>query len=94
MFNFFNKKKVEEVPAPLKQITIKYSYEWKDEIPLDKRDTPEHSSRPFCKKLLELKRLYTRADIEQISARLGYSMFDRCGGDDCRHVWKSNIVVK
>jgi hypothetical protein len=79
-------------PNPTR-IFIKYSYEG----PQDSRN------RPFCAKLLKLNRLYSRAEIEQISARLGYSVFDRRGGfwnDNgtihpyCRHTWKSNIVVK
>lgn len=79
-------------PAPV-QIMIKYSYEG----PQDSRN------RPFCAKLMQLDRLYTRADIERISQRLGYSVFDRRGGfwnrgngvisEHCRHDWKSNIVV-
>jgi hypothetical protein len=93
VFNIF-KKKEEPVPDPPKKITVMYSYEWKEDVPVDQRDTEEHSSRPFCKKLIELRRLYTRADIEKMSERFGYSVFDRCGGDDCRHIWKSNIVVK
>lgn len=76
------------------KISIKYSYEG----PQDSRN------RPFCAKLLKLNRLYSRAEIEQISQRLGYSVFDRRGGfwmhkdghitPYCRHHWKSNIVVK
>lgn len=77
------------------QISIKYSYEG----PQDAKN------RPFCAKMMSLNRLYSRADIEQISQRLGYSVFDRRGGfwtrkgtNDttpyCRHKWKSNIVVK
>ncbi len=81
--------------TPLSKIGIKYSYEG-----------PEDSkNRPFCKKLLELNRLYTRADIEKISARLGYSVWDRRGGfwthkgtgtttPYCRHRWKSNLVIQ
>lgn len=76
------------------KITIKYSYEWNENVPDDEKDTSEHPSRPFCKKLLELNRLYTRADIELISQRLGYSVWDRKGGDGCRHRWVPQIVVK
>lgn len=78
----------------LSRISIKYSYEG----PKDNRN------RPFCRKLLELNRLYTRREIEQISEKLGYSVFDRRGGwwtkpsgersPSCRHSWKSNIVLK
>lgn len=81
--------------VPPSQVLIKYSYEG----PQDSKN------RPFCAKMMSLNRLYSRADIEQISQRLGYSVFDRRGGfwtrkgthdttPYCRHKWKSNIVVK
>jgi len=75
------------------QIYIKYSYEG----PQDSRN------RPFCAKLMQLNRLYSRFEIEKISERLGYSVFDRRGGfwnrngvvlPHCRHEWKSNIIIK
>lgn len=76
------------------EILIKYSYEG----PKDNRN------RPFCAKLMELDRLYSRAEIETISSRLGYSVWDRRGGwwtqpdgdrlPHCRHSWVSNIVVR
>ena len=80
--------------APV-QVFIKYSYEG----PVDSRN------RPFCAKMMQLNRLYSRAEIETISQRLGYSVFDRRGGfwtrkggekttPYCRHNWKSNILVK
>lgn len=100
-FNFFKKNKEghkKEKEAVIKsektQISIRYSYEWNEDVPNEEKNTLEHPSRPFCKKLMELKRLYTRFDIEQISQRLGYSVWDRKGGDDCRHRWVSQIVVK
>lgn len=77
------------------QIYIKYSYEVKPGI------GPEiiPTSRPFCIKMIQLNRLYSRADIEKISQRLGYSVFDRKGGfwgksPECRHNWVSSIVIK
>lgn len=76
------------------QIFVKYSYEG----PRDSKN------RPFCAKMLSLNRLYSRAEIEKISERLGYSVFDRRGGfwtqpdgsvlPHCRHNWKSNVIVK
>jgi len=84
---------------------VRYSYEWKPEVPISQRDTPEHPSRPFCKKLMQLDRFYTRKEIEAISARLGYSVFDRGGGwwgqgpgvpasPSCRHEWRSNVLIR
>jgi DNA-binding Lrp family transcriptional regulator len=79
---------------PLTTVKIMYSYEG----PEDSRN------RPFCAKMMQLDRLYTRKDIETISEKLGYSVFDRRGGfwrhkdglitPYCRHRWQSNIVVK
>jgi len=84
---------------------VRYSYEWKPQIPPDERDTTEHPSRPFCKRLMQLDRFYTRKEIEAISARLGYSVFDRGGGwwgqgpgvaasPSCRHEWRSNVLIR
>jgi hypothetical protein len=99
--DLFKKKQPVENPAEEKEtqerrksVSIRYSYEWKEDVPLNERDTPDYPSRPFCAKLMALNRLYSRREIELISQRLGYSVFDRCGGDDCRHYWKSNFVVK
>lgn len=82
------------IKNPGLSVKIMYSYEG----PQDSRN------RPFCAKMMQLNRLYSRKDIEAISEKLGYSVFDRRGGfwrhkdgettAYCRHNWKSNIVVK
>jgi hypothetical protein len=84
---------------------IRYSYEWKSEVPSTQRNTEEHPSRPFCVKLMDLDRYWTRREIETLSQRLGYSVFDRGGGwwgqgvgkpasPSCRHEWRSNVVIR
>jgi hypothetical protein len=84
---------------------IRYSYEWKSEVPTTQRNTEEHPSRPFCVKLMDLDRYWTRREIETLSQRLGYSVFDRGGGwwgqgagkpasPSCRHEWRSNVVIR
>jgi hypothetical protein len=96
-----------ELKAPKAQTTsflIRYSYEWRTDIPSDQRNTSEHPSRQFCARLMQLDRLYSRAEIEAISARLGYSVFDRRGGwwtmpngehsPSCRHRWFAQTVIK
>lgn len=80
---------------PPVQVSVKYSYEVKPNIGPPLIPT----SRPFCIKMIGLNRLYSRAEIETISLRLGYSVWDRKGGwwghkEECRHRWQSNIVVK
>ncbi len=89
-------KDISKPPGELEttEILVKYSYEG----PNDDRN------RPFCKKLLELNRIYSRSEIESVSQRLGYSVWDRRGGwwtkpngdhsPSCRHKWVSHIVVK
>jgi hypothetical protein len=80
---------------PPVQIMVKYSYEVKPGIGPAIIET----TRPFCRKMIQLNRLYSRAEIEAISLRLGYSVWDRRGGwwgnkPECRHRWVSSIVVK
>lgn len=78
---------------------VKYSYEWKPIVPSSERDTAAHPSRTFCRKLVREDRLWSRSGIEMLSARLGYSVFDRGGGwwgdsPSCRHEWRRNVVIK
>ncbi len=93
-------KPLDELIKPMKTtFLVRYSYEWKSIVPSGQRNTPAHPSRPFCKKLMALEKLYSRAEIEQLSNRLGYSVFDRGGGwwgnsPSCRHRWVSKVVVK
>lgn len=98
-------KPLSEVEAPKpRNIVVRYSYEWKPIIPSSQRDTASHPSREFCKRLMAQDKYYTRADIESISARLGYSVFDRRGGwwtmpngnhsPSCRHEFRANTVIK
>jgi DNA-binding MarR family transcriptional regulator len=97
---------VEAMKPQTTQILIRYSYEWIPELDRSgaAKDNPLiTSSRPFCKYLLEANKFYTRSDIESMSARLGYSVWDRKGGwwndngkisESCRHRWVSNIVKR
>lgn len=96
-------KIVEAVKPQTTEFLIRYSYEWLPEIPSNERNTSAHPSREFCRALMSLDRVYSRADIEQISARVGYSVFDRRGGwwndsgdikEHCRHRWFSQLVMR
>jgi hypothetical protein len=78
---------------------VKYSYEWKPIVPKEDRDSADKPSRSFCRKLYGEQRLWSRSGIEMLSARLGYSVFDRGGGwwgdsPSCRHEWRRNVVIK
>jgi hypothetical protein len=89
-------------------IEVRYSYEWKPQFAVSqegKAATPLiEDSRPFCARLLRLNRVYTRREIEALTARFGYSVFDRGGGwwtkpsgyhsPSCRHEWRANVLVR
>ena len=100
-------KPLSELNAPKPTTTsfmVRYSYEWRSDIPANERNSADHPSRQFCARLMQLDRLYSRAEIESISARLGYSVFDRRGGwwtqpngnhsPSCRHRWFAQTVIK
>ena len=100
-------KPLSELNAPKPSTTsfmVRYSYEWRSDIPSNERNSADHPSRVFCARLMQLDRLYSRAEIETISARLGYSVFDRRGGwwtkpngqhsPSCRHRWFAQTVIK
>lgn len=81
-------------PADTVDIYIRYSYEAKPGL-----EPIIETTRPFCKKLIELDKLYSRSEIETISQRVGFSVWDRKGGfwgskDECRHRWVSHVVIK
>ena len=84
---------------------VVYQYREREGIPPLKGE-----SRPFCKNLLDLKRVFTRDEINQITARLKANGIDRNvweykGGwyhnyetgrntPSCRHTWYQIIVNK
>jgi DNA-binding Lrp family transcriptional regulator len=92
---------LEKIKPQTTELLIRYSYEWKAGFSNADIDT----SRPFCVALLEANKVYSRSEIELMSARLGYSVWDRKGGwytkpgtndhePSCRHQWVSNIVTR
>ena len=96
-----------EAPKPgTTSFQLRYTYGWKDVVPANERDTTDHPSRQFCKEMMRLAktRVWSRANIETLSIKLGYSVFDRLGGfwndprnpDEfsCRHEWKTVIIKK
>ena len=94
-----------EAPKPTTtEILLRYSYEWRTDLSGEEMKSGKQGSRPFCQKMLDLNRLYSRADIETISERLGYSVYDRVGGwwtredgshsPQCRHQWFALTVVR
>jgi len=87
-----------------KTITLSVAYTYAKR-PDAQGDTIISTSRPFCVKMVDLAktRLWSSANIQQMSVVLGYSVFDRVGGfwnnngtieTHCRHEWKPVIIQK
>ncbi len=97
-------KKMPGDKPPVVDILLRYKYDWRSIVPVSQRDTAKHPSRDFCVKMMQLNRLYSRSDIETISSRLGYSVWDRVGGwwtmpdgthsPQCRHEWHALTVIR
>jgi hypothetical protein len=84
------------------KLFIRYKYDWRSGFD----DTDLISSRRFCVKMREMSnagKSWSRADIETLSVRLGYSVWERRGGwytmsdgehrESCRHIWSSKLMV-
>jgi hypothetical protein len=96
-------KPVSELPGKNSKLTkafIRYTYEWMPGF----NDSDAGTSRPFCRKMMEMSqtKTWSRSDIESISARVGYSVWERRGGwytnpstdkprEYCRHRWVSKL---
>jgi len=95
----------EILDKPLKtSFLVRYEYTW-DYLRTTQADRNKSTSRPFCQKLMSMNKLYTRGEIQSISARLGYDVFALAGGwwtipdtnihsPKCRHTWNAVVVVK
>ena len=82
-------------------VEVVYSYEVRPEL-----GQPEiiPTTRDFCRDLIELNRVYTRFEIEQISNIVGRDVWTYRGGwyhnpqtdkttASCRHYWSQNLVI-
>ena len=94
-------KGVKEVAEPV--LEVRYKYAWATGF----SNKDKGSSREFCKVMLDLAgqgKVYTREDIDGISAIMGYSVWNRRGGwyhtpsgvnrPQCRHVWEQQLVIR
>jgi len=84
------------------KLFIRYKYDWRSGFD----DSDLISSRRFCVKMREMSnagKSWSRSDIETLSVRLGYSVWERRGGwytmsngehrESCRHIWSSKLMV-
>ena len=79
------------------KLFIRYKYDWIAGFD----DSDLVTSRRFCVKMREMSnagKSWSRSDIETLSERLGYSVWERRGGwygdsFSCRHKWSSKLMV-
>jgi hypothetical protein len=94
-------KKQKSARRPIADIQIRYSYE----VTPGLGDPIISTTRKFCENLIKLDKIYSRAEIQAISQRLGYSVWQRRGGfytnprtgtttPYCRHRWVEQVVIK
>lgn len=80
---------------------MKYCIDWKSttsDKDFRKLECCGNSENPeeigLCNRLIELNRYYSRAEIETMSQRVGYSVFDNIGNtQNCSCYWKQEMVV-
>lgn len=94
------KKYLDSTEVPADKYEIRYSYELRPDAP-----KLIGESRPFCKELVALDKLYTREEIDRISTAMGMDVWAYRGGwyhnpdtkkntPFCRHYWLQNVVIK
>jgi hypothetical protein len=83
------------------EIVTRYTYE---KAPMVSGGDLIPTSRNFCVRLIQLNRVYTRQDIDEISSIVGYNVWARRGGwmtvrgsspaqhlPYCRHIWQPQL---
>jgi hypothetical protein len=98
------RKVTERLPkTQLPEIKVVYTYEKRS---IAEGDDLIPGSRKFCIKLVGLSKggkVWSIKNIQDISQRVGYSVFKRCGGFwnndgvieyQCRHEWRKHVVIK
>lgn len=94
------KQLVREEEIPIDRFEVRYGYRTRLDVPPAKS-----GSRQFCERLMNLNRLYTRDEINSISARVDRDVWRYRGGwytnpdtqastPWCRHEWIQQLVVK
>ena len=95
-----------EKPKTDELVFVMYRYDWRSEYKNLSREDGYDKSRKFCQTMMDLAetKLYTRDDINAISALVGYSVWERRGGwltlpdgrhrPSCRHQWVQQLVIK
>ena len=98
------KQLLDQAPAPIDQFMVVYSYQKRPGISGPPK-LPDGRTRNFCARLLDVNRLYSRDDINNISSRVDRNVWNYRGGwytnpstqvstPYCRHIWVQQLVIK
>jgi hypothetical protein len=90
-----SKALVDRIADEINRLEVKYKY-------VGPKDS---KNREFCAALLDLNKVYTRKEIDTISKRVGYNVWNKRGGWQtikgtdihlpfCRHTWNSVLTQK
>lgn len=66
-----------------------YFYDAKSTAKFEGDGPIDHKTRDFCVEMIALGKVWTKEDINLLSFRLRYSVFEYAGGYNCRHTWKT-----
>lgn len=88
--------------TPKTEIVVRYQYA---KAPRVQGNVVLPTTRDFCRELIQLDRLYTRAEINLISSQVGRDVWTQRGGwytkkgtdtatPYCRHIWQQVIAIK
>lgn len=93
---------LKEIADIATELLVRYKYE---KAPNTKGDIIIDTSREFCRSVVRVDRVYSREDINAMSALLGYDVWKRRGGwytipdsspavhrPSCRHIWAGKVV--
>lgn len=84
------------------ELVIRYQYE---KAPGIEGGLLLPTSRDFCRKIVESNKVFSREDIDTMSAELGYDVWKRRGGwyhnpntdtntPQCRHIWQQKVMIR
>jgi hypothetical protein len=82
-----------EVPK-VEDLDTFYIYAAKPGAEFDGSGIIDSRSRPFCREMVRLDKIFTREEISRISFQLRYSVFKYAGSYGCRHMWQKVFLPK
>lgn len=47
----------------------------------------DEKTRPFCRKMLEMDKVFSQSEIDKLSSYLNYDVLEFVGAYNCRHQW-------